>query len=288
MKKILKNRKFWLVALAIMGVLLLSGCRTAIDKNGALVEDAIIYDHTSFSDMLETDGWFETFIVYPIAQLINYSGKYIGPVGGIVLATALINLLTITLTKNSTVAQQKMQALQPEMRALQNKYAGKNDQNSKMQMNREMMALYQKHGISNPLGSMAGPFLQMPIMIAVYYAVQRADVVLSAELFGTPMMTSPMKAIAEGQFMFMAILAIAIGLQFLSMMLPQLLAKKNQRRRPGQPKTPNMMGMNIGMSAMFAFIGINWPVSMSLYWLISATMNILKTIFIRRRHIDNV
>lgn len=287
MKKILKNKKFWIVLIAVMGVLVLTGCRTAIDpKTKEIIPDAVIYDYTSLGDMMKTDGWFETFIVYPIAQLINYSAKYIGAIGGIILATILVNALTLVFTAKSTVASQKMQEMQPQLKAIQAKYEGKTDQNSKMQMNREMMALYQKHGISNPLGSMLGPFLQMPIMIAVYYAVQRADVVINGSMFGFPLSTTPGDALSQGSIIFVVILVFAILVQFLSMQLPQYLAKKRQRRRPGQAKGPNMMGMSIGMSAMFAFIGWGWPVAMSIYWLISACVNVVKTLFVQRRFID--
>lgn len=44
----------------------------------------------------------------------------------------------------STVSQQKMQLIQPEMERIQNKYKGRKDQTSQMRMSAEIQALYKK------------------------------------------------------------------------------------------------------------------------------------------------
>ena len=56
-----------------------------------------------------------------------------------------------------------MQMLQPELQKIQNKYAGKTDDRSRMMQAQEMQALYKKNNIS-PFGSILVMFIQLPIL----------------------------------------------------------------------------------------------------------------------------
>jgi len=70
-----------------------------------------------------------------------------------------------------TYKQQKFAVLtrkmQPEMKAIQDKYAGKRDQTSMQKQQEETQALYDKYGIS-PAGSCGFMLIQMPILFALY------------------------------------------------------------------------------------------------------------------------
>src|SRR4051812_24108566 len=58
-------------------------------------------------------------------------------------------------------AQRGMQALQPDLRKLQQKYKGKTDQLSRQAMTQEQMALYKRHG-TNPFSACLPLIIQMP------------------------------------------------------------------------------------------------------------------------------
>ncbi len=70
-----------------------------------------------------------------------------------------------------TYKQQKFAVLtrkmQPEMKAIQDKYKGKKDQASMQKQQEETQALYDKYGIS-PAGSCGYMIIQMPILFALY------------------------------------------------------------------------------------------------------------------------
>ena len=74
----------------------------------------------------------------------------------------------------STVSQQKMQLIQPEMEKIQNKYKGRKDQTSQKRMSAEIQALYKKNDVSM-LASFT-TFLTLPIMFAMWQAVQRIEI----------------------------------------------------------------------------------------------------------------
>ena len=64
-------------------------------------------------------------------------------------------------------SMRKMQALQPQMQRIQNKYKGKNDQASKDAMSRELMKLYQDND-ANPAGSCLPMLIQGPVFMCMF------------------------------------------------------------------------------------------------------------------------
>jgi YidC/Oxa1 family membrane protein insertase len=86
----------------------------------------------------------------------------------IVALTLLINLALFPLKYKSIVSAQKMQKVQPQMKAIQEKFKKlKPTDPKRQQMNAEVMALYKEHGV-NPLGGCLPLLLQMPFFIAFY------------------------------------------------------------------------------------------------------------------------
>ncbi|MCI0445331.1 membrane protein insertase YidC, partial [bacterium] len=70
--------------------------------------------------------------------------------------------------------QKKLQAMQPEMKKVQEKYAKmKNDDPRKQNMNTEIMALHKRYGV-NPLGGCLPMLIQMPVLFAFYRVLSDA------------------------------------------------------------------------------------------------------------------
>ncbi len=64
----------------------------------------------------------------------------------------------------------KQAKLDPKVRAIKKKYAGRNDQATQQKMQAETMELYQKEGF-NPMGGCFPLLIQMPILISLYNVV---------------------------------------------------------------------------------------------------------------------
>lgn len=279
MKRILKNKKILLSLIVLMG---LSGC---------MATDLIISLETPFSDMwVGSNSWFEALFVYPLAQALNFLTPYTGVLIAIILVTLFVKLLTFGLTVKSTVATQKMQELQPELNKIQAKYAGLTDNENKMKMSQEMNGLYKTHNI-NPFGSIGTMFIQFPVIIAMYQAVQHAIAVKEGTMFGYALSNSPQTAIADGQW-FVVIIFILMGVsQFVSMKLPTWLSKARAKKQPVRlgekpakgPNTDMMMYTSMGMILFFAF---TWPTAMSLYWFVSSVGQIIQTYYIQKAYIE--
>ena len=276
-------------------IAVLAGCQRNVDPSGATLPEKIIYLYTPWKDMLN-ESFFTAILVYPLAQCVNFIGtKLNSSFSGVAITTILFNVITLSLTVKSTVSTQKIQMIQPELAKIQAKYEGRDDQNARMMQAQEMQSLYNKHGI-NPLGSLVTPFLQIPVMISMFYAVQRADVVCNGSFVGIPLSIKPsaaFKDLAYGWPIIVLFVFMIIS-QFLSTKIPQLLAEKKKKeaknyrayKEEGQ-KGPNNNMMMYSMIIMVALLGWNWPAAMTVYWLINALANIAKTLYIQKRYIDN-
>ncbi len=185
-----------------------------------------------------------------------------------------------------------MNMIQPEINKIQQKYAGKDDQTSQMRQAQELQNLYKKYDIK-PMGSLGMAFLQYPFMIAMYYAAQRSAAVCEGTFMGVSLQVKPRTAITSlsENWPVVAIFVVMMGLQFLAIKIPQIMNKRALEKQKGYKKyadnnnsanaQTNMMMYS--MLILVGWLGFTWPASMSVYYSISATVNILKTIFIRSR-----
>lgn len=114
------------------------------------------------------------FIVRPIAEyillpLFQFINSFI-PNYGVVLIifSIIIKIVVYPLTKSSYQSMKKMQALQPKITELKEKF-----KDDPQKMNKETMKLYSTYGI-NPAGGCLPMLLQMPIFVALWGMFQSA------------------------------------------------------------------------------------------------------------------
>ena len=112
-------------------------------------------------------GWvFSTFVSrWVVIPVFDFLQKYIASFGLIIfILTLLVKLVIFPLTYKSYLSTAKMRVIKPEIDALNAKYPRQEDAMKKQQ---EMMALYNKAGIS-PMGGCLPMLIQMPILIAMF------------------------------------------------------------------------------------------------------------------------
>ncbi|HZJ86921.1 MAG TPA: YidC/Oxa1 family membrane protein insertase [Erysipelothrix sp.] len=287
MKNFIKKHKK-LIGLAFLLVLLV-GCKSVIDpETREVMEQYVIRLGDKFPWGQEGYGWFAIFVIWPIAQLFNLVASKTGAFWSLIIVTILIDVVKLPSTINQTVQQQKMTELQPQMARIEEKYRGRDDQQSKMMKAQEMQRLYEKNDI-NMFGSIIPLFLQFPIILAVFQAVQRADLIINGSFMGHSFkgspkdgfMSSPLNKVYIGIYLGMVLF------QALSMFLPQYLQKKNQPKRPqAQTDAPNPQGMMVFSLGMITLLAFTWNVGMSVYWGISALTRLLSMLYVQYFHTD--
>lgn len=121
---------------------------------------------------------YDGAILGPVAKLLGslmdgiymfmYNVFGIENVGlSIIIFTIVIYTLMLPLTYKQQKFSKLSQAMQPEIKAIQEKYKGKRDEASQMAMNNETQMVYDKYGVS-PMGSCGQILIQMPILLSLY------------------------------------------------------------------------------------------------------------------------
>lgn len=136
-----------------------------------MIQNLIIL--TKNTSNLPLFGPIWNLIVSALGWIMNWIYLFLDGIGipNIGLAIILFTLVTRILLFPTSLKQQKssrmMQIMQPEIRAVQEKYKNKTDNASMMAQQTEMKAIYEKYGTSMTAGCLP-LFLQMPIIFALY------------------------------------------------------------------------------------------------------------------------
>lgn len=106
-------------------------------------------------------------MMYQLTEAVSrvFGGKQ-GNYGiAIILLTMLVRGLMFPLGRKQALAAQKMQALQPHLKAIQEKY-----KEDKERLTKETFALYKKYGV-NPMGGCLPALIQLPIFVGLWQAL---------------------------------------------------------------------------------------------------------------------
>ena len=122
------------------------------------------------------------FLATPLLKALKWINEYVGNFGwSIILLTVLINLVLFPLRHKSAVSMRKMQQIQPQVKAIQDRYAKlKMTDPARQKMNQELMELYKAKG-ANPASGCLPMVLTFPVLFAFYAFLSQA-----IELRGAP------------------------------------------------------------------------------------------------------
>jgi len=185
-------------------------------------------------------GFLSDLMQQGISRLVGVVGNY----GlAIIILTVLVRVLLLPFTLAQTRSTLKMQALNPEVQALQKKY-----KNNPERFNQEQMALWKKHGV-NPLSSCLLMLIQFPFLIAFFQALEGFEPLQHARFLG----------IILGQPERIVLPLLTAVTTFLSMKIsaPAATSEKSQAI------------MQYMFPVLIWWMSMRFPAALSLYWLVS-------------------
>jgi len=211
-------------------------------------------------------GWFK-LLAKPLFLALKWIHDHWVPNYGwsIILITIAINLLLFPLKITSLKSMKKMQALQPQVQALNEKYKGISMRDPrKAQQNEELMALYKKHGV-NPAGGCMPMILQIPFFFAFYKVLRVAIELRGAEWLWVTDLSQP-------EHLPIRILPVAMVISQFAMqkMTPTTTPHGSQQR------VMLMMPLFMG----FLFYGVSS--GLVLYWFTSNLVGVLQQFIINK------
>ena len=211
-------------------------------------------------------GWF-WFIARPLFEALQWMVSNWIPTWGwsIVILTIAINFVLLPLKLTSLRSMKKMQALQPQIAAINEKYKGVSLRDpKKQQQNQEMMALYQKHGV-NPLGGCLPMVLQIPFFFAFYKVLNVAIELRGADWLWVTDLSQPEQ--------------IPIRVLPLTMMASQFFM---QKMTPSPSTDPAQQKVMMLMPFMFGIMFYSISSGLVLYWLTSNLVGIAQQLLINK------
>ena len=129
-------------------------------------------------------GMFAILAV-PLLGALQWVNGFIGNYGwAIIILTILINLVMWPLRHKSVVSMRRMQELQPQLKAIQDRYSHlKMTDPARQKMNEEVMGLYKAKGV-NPASGCVPMLLTLPVLFAFYSLLSQAIEIRGAPFAG--------------------------------------------------------------------------------------------------------
>jgi YidC/Oxa1 family membrane protein insertase len=113
-------------------------------------------------------NWILSLLGKILGVFNNLTGNYLM---AILIFALLFKIVLFPFSVKQQKNQVKQASLQPKIKAIQNKYKGRDDQASKQKMQQEQMDLYSAEGF-NPMGGCFPLLLQFPILMAIYSIIR--------------------------------------------------------------------------------------------------------------------
>jgi YidC/Oxa1 family membrane protein insertase len=211
----------------------------------------------------ESKGFWNEYIVYPLSWFIVQVAEFAGESFGlsIIIVTIIIRLVILPLMIKQIKSSKAMQALQPEMQKLREKYSSK-DQKTQQKLQQETMELFQKNGV-NPLAGCFPLIVQMPILIGFYHAISRTPELQEHANFLWFDLAAP-----DPFYLLPIIAGVTTFIQQKISMV-------------GMENNPQMAMMLWLMPIMIIIFAINFPAALALYWVVGNIFSIVQTYFIK-------
>jgi YidC/Oxa1 family membrane protein insertase len=189
---------------------------------------------------------FFFFILRFIHETLGISWSW-----SIVVLTIIVRIALIPLTWRQIKSMRALQALAPEIKALQEKY-----KDNKQVLNQKTMEFYQENKVS-PFGSCLPLLLQMPVFFGLYYMLREQGQPGGAFAFPNP---------TVGWLWIEDITKFDIILMFLYIASQFIASWQTSRKAAGQQKMiAYFMPIIVGI---FMFVG-KWPAGLFIYWFTS-------------------
>ena len=241
----MKKRIFLIIGL-VLAIIFLAGCT-----------------QTNAPITTESEGFWNQYIVDPLSWFIVKVAEFAGGNFGlaIIIVTIIIRLIILPLMIKQIKSSKAMQVVQPELKALKEKYSSK-DQKTQEKLQQETMQLFQKHNI-NPLAGCLPLVVQMPILIGIYHAIMRTPQLQEHANF----LWFDLSA-ADPYYILPVVAGITTFIQQKISMV-------------GMDNNPQMAMMLWLMPIMIIVFAVSFPAALALYWVVGNIFSIIQTYFIK-------
>jgi len=208
---------------------------------------------------LTVDYGVLTFLSKPLYWLLSFYHDYVGNWGfAIILLTMTIKAAFYKLSETSYRSMAKMRKVGPRLKALKERHGG-----DRQKMNAAMMELYKTEKI-NPMGGCLPILVQIPVFIALYWALLE-----SVDLRQAPfILWIEDLSVMDPYFVLPIIMGVSMLVQ--------------QKLNP-TPPDPIQAKVMMALPFVFTFFFAFFPAGLVLYWVVNNILSITQQWIITKR-----
>ncbi|MDR3403060.1 MAG: membrane protein insertase YidC [Chthoniobacter sp.] len=202
-------------------------------------------------------GFFSKVLLFSLNSLHAYTGSY---AVAIIILTLIIKALLWPMQNKATKAGKRMQALQPKMTEVREKY-----QDDPQRMNTEVMKLYKEYGV-NPVAGCLPAFIQMPIFFGFYNMLGKAVELRNSKFLWVHDLSQP------------DTLFHLPGLGYPVNILPLFMAGTMVWQMSASPKTgdPTQQKIMMIMPLIFVMFCYNYASALALYLTVNNLVSVVQ------------
>jgi len=204
---------------------------------------------------INREGFWGGYFVGPLSDALDWLAEVMFNEYGlaILVITIIVRLIILPLTLKQYKSSKQMQAIQPQLKEIREKYS-----TDPKKQQEETMKLFQQHGV-NPLSGCFPLLIQMPVLIALYQSI-----------LGNPHIRDHtflwMQLGSPDPFYVLAILAAVTTF---------LQQKMMQAQMP-----QNMQALLFIFPILILVMSLQFPSALVLYWVYSNIFTIVQSYFI--------
>jgi YidC/Oxa1 family membrane protein insertase len=203
-------------------------------------------------------GWIK-WLALPLLISMKFLYNYVLNYGiVIIILTILIKIIFWPLGNKSYKSMKEMQALQPKITELREKF-----KNDKQKLNQEIMGLYKKYKV-NPMSGCLPMLIQIPVFFGLYKAL-----LYSIELRHAPFFWWIQDLSAKDPY-YITPIVMGATMLWQQKLSPQM----------GDPMQAKIMML---MPIVFTFLFLNFPSGLVIYWLFNNILSIGQQYYVNKR-----
>ena len=221
----------------------------------------------NFSAIGNYEGLWTSLFVKPLAWAIIKIGKLVHNYGlAVILSCIIIRLVLYPFTKKTAMQSEILKQAQPELDKLEKKYKDKTSTEDQQKKAQEIMLIYQKYKI-NPISGCILAFIQLPLLIAFYEAINRTPAIFEGRLFGLSLGTTPLVGITNGKYYYIVLVVLIFITTYFSF-------KKTMKDQSGG--MANMKYSLYFMLAIITYASFTMSTAIGMYWVTSSLFTIIQ------------
>ena len=230
-----------------------------------------------FTPLKNYEGLWTSLFVKPLAWLIIKIESLVKNSGlAIIISCLLIRLVLYPLTRKTAMQSELIKKASPELEKLEKKYKDKTSTEDQQRKAQEMMLIYQKYQI-NPISGCLLSFLQIPLVMAYYEAINRTPIIFEGNFLSLNLGTTPWTAITHGKYIYI----ILIVLIFLTTLVSFKKTLKDQ-----SAQAQNMKFSLYFMLAIITYASFKMSSALGIYWVTSSLFTIIQNLLVERKKVE--